>query len=159
MNTRLMTIVASALISSLLFSVYQPGAAAPYYNHDGSVDSDLVKKIVKPLKGHANYWLYSIETCATDHAMRVSLVILKSDIDEKKLGVNKIIPKGECRSYGAVMKAKDPNTLGASLLESYEAVEKMGQLLRDKASMSKEDRKIAHHQIIELFVATEVMPR
>lgn len=159
MTTKLMAVIASALISSLLLSAYQPGAAAPYYGHDGSVDDDLVKKMIKPLKGHADYWVYSVETCATDHAMRVSLVILKSDIDEKRLGVNKIIPMGECRSYGAVMKAKDPNTLGASLLEAHEAVEKMEKLLRDKKFMSKEDRKIAHHEIMQLFIATGVLPR
>ncbi len=91
--------------------------------------------------------------------MRVSLVILKSDIYEKKLGVNKIIPKGECRSYGAVMKAKDPNTLGGSLLEKHEAIEKMEQLLEEKRFMSVKDRKIAHKQIMELAVVTGVMPR
>ena len=146
-------------IVTLLFSAYQPGAAAPYYSHDGSVDDDLVKKIVKPLKGHTNYWMYSIETCATDHAMRVSIVTLKSDMDEVNLGVNKIIPKGECRTYGAVMKAKDPNTMGGSLLEMYEAVEKMEQILKDMKSMSKGDRRIAHHEFMQLFAVTGVLPR
>ncbi len=158
MKARIST-MALLTIATLLFSAYQPGAAAPYYSHDGSVDDDLTKKIIKPLRNHANYWMYSIETCATDHVMRVSVMTLKSDMDEVNLGVNKIIPKGECRTYGAVMKAKDPNTLGGSLLETHEAVEKMEQILKDMKSMTKKERKIAHHEFMQLFAVTGVLPR
>ena len=153
------SITALLTVATLLFSAYQPGAAAQYYNHDGSVDDDLIKKTVKPLKGHKDYWVYSVEACATDHTMKVSVVTLKSDMDKKELGVNKVIPKGDCQTYGAVMKAKDPNTLGASMLESHEALERMEQILKDMKSMSEKDRKIAHSEFIKLFMVTGYLPR
>lgn len=153
------SIITSITIATLLLSVYQPSAAAPYYNHDGSVDDSLEKIMVKEFHKGENNWVYRVQVCADENPIRVTQMILKSDIDQKKLGVNKIIPKGECKSYGAIMKAKDPNTLGAEMVETHEAVEKMKQLLEDMPSMSKKDRKVAHKQLIELFVVTGFMPR
>ena len=43
MQTKLMIVFASVIISSLLFSVYQPGNAVSQYGHDGSVDEYLTK--------------------------------------------------------------------------------------------------------------------
>ena len=159
MNRKLMYVIASTLVSSLLFSAYQPSAATPYYNHDGSVDEGLEKILVKKLqRGDNNYW-YRVQVCAENYPIKITQMVFKSDIDKVTQGINKMVPKGECKSYGATMKANDPNTLGAEMIEVYEAVEKMQQLLKDMPTMSKNDRKVAHHQFIELFVATGIMPR
>jgi len=135
------TIIASFTIASLLFSVYPPSNAITYYNHDGSVEEYLTKIKVEPYKGKKDYWVYKVEACATDHNLAISIVTLKSDIDEKVLGVNKTIKKGDCGHYGAVMKAKDGATLGASMLERHEAVERMQEIIEgDSRHMSKAEK-------------------
>ena len=136
-----LTIIASLTIASLLFSVYQPGNAVTYYGHDGSVDNYLTKTKVEPYKGKPGYWVYMVKACATDHNLGVAAVILKSDIAKKELGVNKTIKKGECSNYGAVMKAKDGNTLGAELIERHEALEKYNEILTEFPGKSIKEKK------------------
>ena len=159
MNHKLMSIIVSTLVSSLLLSSYQPGTAAPYYNHDGSVDEGLEKILIKKLQRDENNYWYRVQVCAENNPIKITQMVFKSDIDKVAQGINKIVPKGECKSYGATMKANDPNTLGAEMIEMHEAVEKMQQLLKEMPTMVKKDRKVAHHQFIELFVATGIMPR
>jgi hypothetical protein len=134
MKIKLAAIITSVAAAGLLFAVYQPGEAQTYYNHDGSVDKSMSKHQVEQLKGKKDWWYYSVKVCANDYTMGVAGVVLKSDIDKQVLGVNKNIPKGECRVYGAVMKAKDGKTLGGDLIEKHEAMKRMLDL---KNSMSK----------------------
>lgn len=136
MKTKL-SLIASLTIASLLFAVYQPGNAVTYQGHDGSVDDSLTKVKVEPLKGRQGYWVYLVKACATDYNMAVASVTLKSDIATKELGVNKTIKKGDCVTYGAVMKAKDGNTLGAELIERHEALQKFNEALNSDASKNK----------------------
>ena len=136
-----LTVIASLTIASLLFAVYQPGNAVTYYGHDGSVDDYLTKTKVEPYKGKPGYWVYLVKACATDHNLGIAAVILKSDIAKKELVVNKSIKKGECSNYGAVMKAKDGNTLGAELIERHEALEKYNQILNDMSGKSIKEKK------------------
>jgi len=140
MKTKL-TIIASLTIASLLFAVYQPGNAVTYYGHDGSVDDYLTKTKVEPYKGKPGYWVYLVKACATDHNLGIAAVILKSDIAKKELVVNKSIKKGECSNYGAVMKAKDGNTLGAELIERHEALAKYNEILNDMSGKSIKEKK------------------
>ena len=140
MKTKL-TIIASLTIASLLFAVYQPGNAITYYGHDGSVDDYLTKTKVEPFKGKQGYWVYIVKACADDYNLGVAAVILKSDLDTKVLGVNKSIKKGECSHYGAVMKAKNGNTLEAELIERHEALEKYNQILNDMSGKSIKEKK------------------
>ena len=140
MKTKL-TIITSLTIASLLFAVYQPGNAVTYYGHDGSVDDYLTKTKVEPYKGKSGYWIYLVKACATDHNLGVAAVILKSDIAKKELGVNKTIKKGECSHYGAVMKAKDGNTLGAELIERHEALAKYNEILDEMSGKSIKEKK------------------
>jgi len=147
MKTKLMSVIASAIISSLLFSVYQPGNAVSYYGHDGSVEEYLTKIKVEPYKGKPGYWVYLVQVCATDHNLAVAAVILKSDIAQKDLGVNKSIKKGDCSVYGAVMKAKDGNTLGAELIERHEALQKFNDALNSESKMSKSEQQKRQKEI------------
>ena len=137
MNSKLMAVITSVMASILLFSVYQPGNAIPYYGHDGSVDDYLTKIKVEPYKGKQGYWIYLVKVCATEHHLGVASVVLKSDITEKTLGVNKIIKKGDCSKYGAVMKAKDGSSLGAELIEKHEALQKFNEVMNNESNLSK----------------------
>ena len=151
--------LASVLALTLVFSSVQFTEAAvsslssKYQSHDGSVDEYLTKVTVKPYKGYTNLWIYHVKACATDHNLKVSEVILKSDIEEKVLGVNKTIVKGDCSIYGATMKAKDESTLGAELIERDEAIKRIHELVEgDNKNMSKKDRS----ELVRLQIITGI---
>ncbi len=144
---------------SLLFSIYQPTSAAPYYNHDGSIDENVEKYKVEPLKGKKNYWYYAVKVCANDYTMGIAGIVLKSDMDTKVLGVKKNIKKGDCKVYGAVMKAKNGETLGAEVIENHEAVQKMTELKKSFSKLSKSQLKSASQEFGKLFLMTGFNPR
>lgn len=134
------TIVASLAIASLLFTVYQPGNAVTYYGHDGSVDEHMTKT-VKSYAGKPNWWVYTVEICATDRNLSIATVTLKSDMDEKHSSGFKTVKRGDCTVAGAVMKAKDSSTLGATMLEKHEAVQRMQELIDgDNKNMSQKEK-------------------
>ncbi len=66
---------------------------------------------------------------------------------EKHLGVNKIVKKGDCSSYGAVMKAKDSKTLGAEIIERHEALDKFNQLLDSNSNLNKNQQQLRQKEI------------
>ena len=138
------TIIISIAISSLLFPIYQPSEGASsisYAKHDGSVDQYIIKKVVKPYADKPNWWVYIVEICATDRNLSVSTVTLKSDIDEKHSSGFKTIKRGDCTVAGAVMKAKDSSSLGATMLEKHEAIQRMQELIEgDNRNMSKAEK-------------------
>jgi len=103
--------------------------AAPYEKQS---DSKFVKKLVKPYPGKSGWWIYILTVCADDYNLGITEVVLSSDIETRYLGVNKVIGKDHCSSYGAVMKAKDGNTLGYKITTTSEAVDKIIASLHDK---------------------------
>ena len=149
MNTKLMAVLASAIVSSLLFSVYQPGNAVTYYGHDGSVEEYMTKIKVEPYKGKKDLWVYLVKVCATDHNLGISAITLKSDMTEIVQNVNKNISKGNCSHYGAVMKAKDSSTLGAELVERHEALQKYNEALNSDTKLSKSAQQERQKEIIK----------
>lgn len=159
MKIKLKAAIISIIAASLLFTFYQPGDAQLYYNHDGSVDKNMSKHDIKQLKGKKDWWYYSVKVCANDYTMGIAGVILKSDIDKQVLGVNKNIPKGECKVYGAVMKAKDGKTLGGDLIEKHEAIQKMIELRKSINGMSKSQSKQAMEEWSMLFNMIGFNPR
>jgi len=150
-------LTSSILITGLTLANFQQGNAIQY--NDGSVDEYLTKVKVEPYKGKNDLWVYIVRACATDHNLAVTEVILKSDIDQKVLGVNKTIAKGKCLSFGAVMKAKDGNTLGAELIEKHEAISKMQNLINDMPNLTKNEKKSAWKELIHLIATTGLIPR
>lgn len=159
MNNKLTILIVSILVTGLIFSAYQPSKAVTYYGHDGSVDKYLSKVKVEQLKGKKDYWAYIVKACASDRTLGVAGVILKSDIDQKVLGVNKNIPKNGCSYYGAVMKAKDGNTLGAELIEKHEALARMQQINSDLPSMNKIQKQLALKEYSDLRTITGFLLR
>jgi len=159
MKIKLAAIITSIVAAGLLFAMYQPGDAAPYYNHDGSVDKNLTKHQIEQLKGKKDWWYYSVKVCANEYTMGIAGVVLKSDMDKQVLGVNKNIPKGECRVYGAVMKAKDSKTLGGDLIEKHEAMQRMLELKKGFGGMSKSQFNQAADEWGMLFHMTGYNPR
>lgn len=136
MKRKISAILTTILAVSLVFSVYQPSNAAPYYDHDGSVDEKITKYKVEKLT-KKDYWYYAVKVCADDYTMGIAGVILKSDMDKKVLGIKKTIKKGDCKVYGAVMKAKNGDTLGGELVENHEAIQKMIELKKDVTKLPK----------------------
>ena len=159
MKKKLIGLAASILAISLIFSSVKSTEAISYYGHDGSVSEYLEKVVVKPYGNKKDYWTYIVKACATTHNLGIAEVILKSDLDKKVLGVNKSITKGKCSSYGAVMKAKDGNTLGAELIEKYEALERMEQILKEGPDVSKNQRKVLMKEFYRLYTTIGLMPR
>ncbi|MFB5608112.1 MAG: hypothetical protein ACE5RI_08550 [Candidatus Nitrosomaritimum yanchengensis] len=154
-----MGIISSILIITIIFTPIHETSAQSYYGHDGSVDEYLEKVTVKPYPGKKDYWTYIVKACAGSHNIAIAEVILKSDIDKKILGVNKSIVKGNCSSYGAVMKAKDGKTLGAELIEKHEALEHMEKILKDIPNSSTKERKIMMKEFIRLYSTIGLMPK
>jgi len=123
-KTLFIIILISMVSTSLFLSTQQPTNAQTYSSSYGPDDKYLTKVKVEKIKA-GSLWAYIVKACATERHMAIAAVILKSDIDERLLGVNKILPKGHCTYYGAVMNAKDSKTLGADLIEKHEALEKL----------------------------------
>lgn len=142
MKKRIALTITSILAMSMFFSVYQPTDAVPYYNHDGSVDEKMTKHTVEQLKNKKDHWYYAVKVCADKYTMGVAGIILKSDMDKKILTVDRNIKKGDCKVYGAVMMAKNGNTLGGELIEKHEAVQKMFELKKDITKLPKSQFKI-----------------
>jgi len=158
MKIKLAAIITSIIAAGLLFAVYQPGNAAPYTNADGSVEKYMSKVHTEQLKGKKDWWYYSVKVCATDYTMGIAGVVLKSDMDKQVLGVNRNIPKGECREYGAVMRAKDGKTLGGDLIEKQEAIQRMLDL-RSSVGKSKSQFKQTADEWGMLFNMIRFNPR
>lgn len=99
------------------------GAAVDY---DKQENFKYVKeKIVKPYPGKSGWWVYHLWVCADDYNLGIAEVVLSSDTEKIYQGVNKAIPKGECSTYGAVMKAKNGNTLGYKITTISDAADKI----------------------------------
>ena len=147
------------LVLTLIFSSIQNTEAISYYGHDGSVSEYLEKTLVKPHATKKDTWSYTVKACATSHNLAIAGIILKSDIDRKELGVNKVIKKGDCSTFGAVMKAKDGKTLGAELIQKHEAVDKMIQILKDGPNMPDKQRKTLMKEFIKLYHMTGFLLR
>lgn len=150
---------AAILILTIITSPMQTINATSYTGHDGSISKDLEKTLVKPYGNKKGYWSYIVMVCPTSHSIAVAEVILKSDTEQVVLGVNKVVRQGECSHYGAVMKAKDANTLGAQLVTKGEATEKMIQILKDSKNTSGKQRDDMMAEFMRLYIVTGLLPR
>jgi len=159
MKKYLMGGTSSILVFTIIFTSLQSTEAASYYGHDGSVSEYLEKAVVKPYPGKKDTWTYVVKACATTHHIAIAGIILKSDIDQQVLEVNKSLIKGHCSFYGAVMKAKDGKTLGAELILKSQAVEKMEKILKDGPNVSEKERKNMMKEFMRLYMMTGLMPR
>jgi len=148
LKAKLLALIALTAVTGLLFSTTQSGDAQTYYGHDGSVDKYITKVKVDKLKGKGDLWAYIVKACPDDRNIRIAEVILRSDVSERHLGVNKYLAKGKCSYYGAVMSAKDSKTLGAEIIEMHEALEKIQSLEKGFSGMSKSQRSQAINEYI-----------
>lgn len=87
-------VIISIIASSLILSSYQPSEAVSYVGHDGSVDKYLAKVTVEPFKGRNNLWTYIVSACSDSHPIALAGIVLKSDMEQQVLGVNKNIKAG-----------------------------------------------------------------
>jgi hypothetical protein len=133
-----LAIIGVALCFSLIMSVYQPAADAQYVPLDSNFKY-VKERTIEQLKGKTGWWKYHLTVCATDHSLAITEVILKSDMETLYQGVNKIIPKGDCSHYGAVMKAKDGKSLGYKITQTHEAVESILAFKQGKPGVSLSD--------------------
>lgn len=94
--------------------------------YEKQADFKYVKeRIVKPYPGKSGWWIYHLHVCADDYSLGIAEVVLSSDTETIYQGVNKAISKGHCSVYGAVMKAKNGNTLGYKVTTISEAADKI----------------------------------
>jgi len=73
---------------------------------------------LKPHPGDSNLYTYSVKVCAASDDLDIVEIILQSDIDEQKLGVYKTIQKGDCSTFGSVMKAEKTETFSIKIIEN-----------------------------------------
>jgi len=94
MKKTLFILVLISMASTTLFlSTQQPTSAQTYSSSYGPDDKYLTKVKVEKIKA-GSLWAYIVKACATERHMAIAAVILKSDIDERLLGVNKNLGKG-----------------------------------------------------------------
>ncbi|MCE9651612.1 MAG: hypothetical protein K8Q89_00915 [Nitrosarchaeum sp.] len=77
------------------------------------------------------------------------MIDLKSDVEKVTLGVNQVIPKGECSYYGAVMKAKEGKTLGATLITKTDALNEAQSIISNLSKNPNRDQSI--ERLMEIF--------
>lgn len=119
-------ILAVSVVASLLIIVVSSLHYSEAQVYENQASFKYVKeRIVEPIPGKTGWWKYLLKVCADDHSLAIAEVILSSDMEKIYQGVNKAIPKGECSFYGAVMKAKNSNTLGYKITQTHEAVQKI----------------------------------
>lgn len=147
MKKTILGIIAIGSLMGIIFVPQKDSEAVTYYGHDGSIEKHLTKTKVEPYKGKPGLWAYIVKACATDRNLGVAAVILKSDLEQQVLGVNKNISNGQCSFYGAVIKAKDGKTLGAELIEKHEALQKYNQLLDNYPKMTKSQKTLASKEL------------
>lgn len=123
--------IALLAMSVMIAGTVVPSSAA--INYDKQENFKYVKeKIVKPYPGKSGWWIYHVWVCADDYSLGIAEVVLSSDTEKIYQGVNKAIPKGECSTYGAVMKAKNGNTLGYKITTIADAAEKIAKSKQGK---------------------------
>ncbi|PIN96603.1 MAG: hypothetical protein COU45_06345 [Nitrosopumilus sp. CG10_big_fil_rev_8_21_14_0_10_33_7] len=98
-----------------------------------------------------------MKACATDYPLAVAMVDLKSDVEKVTLGVNNVIPKGQCSFYGAVMKANDGKTLGATLILKTDALTEAQNILAKLPSTTQKDQSIK--RLMELYSTLGFIPK
>jgi hypothetical protein len=157
MNKKIIIIVLSVVAGSLILLPLQNGESQKYIGHDGSISEYLTKIKVQQYKKNSPYWSYIVMACAENHSIAVAGVDLKSDVEKVSLGVNKIIPKGQCSVYGAVMKANDGSTLGATLITKDDAI-KEAQGIIDKIPVTQQKGPLMK-RLMEIYNMIGFIPR
>lgn len=166
MNKKIIFLTLSVIVGSLIFAPLQNSEAAPstsnttsYSGNDGSVDKYMTKLVVQPYKKGSQYWSYIVKVCATDYPLAVATVDLKSDMEKVSLGVNNVIAKGKCSFYGAVMKANDGKTLGATMLLKSDASTEIQSILTKLPTSTQIQKDQLVSRLIQLYNALGYIPR
>lgn len=157
MNKKIIFFSLIALVGSLMLLPLQNGDATTYVGHDGSVSEYLTKVNVQQYKKGSQYWIYIVEACAKDYPLAVAGIDLKSDIEKVSLGVNKIIPKGQCSYYGAVMRANNGQTLGATLILKDDAIREAQNIIAKIPSSPQKEQLI--NRLMEIYNQLGFVPR
>ncbi len=118
-----LVVVCLLAVSVIAASTWMHANAVTY---EKQADSQYVKeRIVKQYPGKSGWWIYHLWVCADNYNLGIAEVVLSSDTETLYQGVNKAIVKGDCSTYGAVMKAKNPATLGYKITTISEAADKI----------------------------------
>ncbi|WP_255458215.1 hypothetical protein [Nitrosarchaeum sp. AC2] len=157
MNKKIIFFTLAALVGSLVIAPLQSTEAAPYVSGDGSISKYLTKIKVEQYKKGSPYWSYIVKACATDYPLAVAMIDLKSDVEKITLGVNNVIPKGQCSFYGAVMKANDGKTLGATMILKTDALTEAQSILSKLPSTNQKDASIK--RLMELYNSLGFIPK
>jgi len=161
MNKKIIFLALSVIVGSLILAPLQNSEAAPpttsYSGSDGSVSKYMSKYVVKQYKQGSQYWSYIVQVCATDYPLAVATVDLKSDVEKISLGVNNVIPLGKCSYYGAVMKANDGKTLGATMMLKSDVANEIQSILTKLPTSTQKDQLVG--RLTQLYNALGYVPR
>ncbi|MDH3618074.1 MAG: hypothetical protein OES14_05835 [Nitrosopumilus sp.] len=117
MNKKIIGGIASVIFLSVIFLSVQSTDGEPKIELIVLNDENIEILRLEPYRLLSNHWTYIVNVCATINNLDISEVILKSDIDEQVLGVNKTIEKGNCSSFGSIMKGIDKESFSAELVK------------------------------------------
>lgn len=157
MNKKIIFFTLAGLVGSLILLPLQNSGGEKYDGHNDSVSDYLTKVKVQQYKKGSPYWSYIVMVCAKDYSMAIAAIDLKSDVEKISLGVNKIIPKGHCSFYGAVMKAKDGATLGATIITKDDAIKEAQKIIAKIPTTQKKGPLIG--RLLELYNIIGFNPR
>jgi len=117
MNKKIIIGIASLILLSVIFLSVQSTDGESKMELSVLDDENIDVIRLEPYRQINNHWTYIVNVCATINNLDISEVILKSDIDEQVLGVNKTIEKGKCSSFGSIMKGIDKESFSAELVK------------------------------------------
>jgi len=157
MNKKIIFATLAILIGSLILVPLENSDAATYTGSDGSVSKYLTKTLVKQYKKDSPYWSYIVKACATDYPLAIATVDLKSDVEQVTLGVNSVIQKGHCSYFGAVMRANNGNTLGATMTLKSDAANELQSILAKLPTTTQKEPLIK--RILELYNMLGYIPK
>lgn len=101
MKTKFMPVIASTIISSLMFPAFQSAFA-----------DDTTAKIDYTINVGKQKHLVHLTICAGNEDVSSLNVIVHSWQDSKEISLKKIFPANTCKSFEVILEAKHANRIG-----------------------------------------------
>ena len=117
MKDKIIIGLVSVLVVTITFLSVQPTQGQNNHELIVSSNDDFELVSLKPYGSENNHWSNIVKVCASSESLDIDKIVLKSDKDENVLDVNKTIEKGECSSFGSIMKGIEGKSFSAKIIE------------------------------------------